>query len=178
MLAESSRGPAPKRKLRIGAIGLRGVPSRYSGLETSAQCLYRELARHGHEITARIVFTGLLKGSQLTAVFSQAAAFVSPSEMEGLPMALLECMELGVPAVVSGIPPHRELLEPVDGYDLFFALGEVERLSSLLTRVLSAPDGCRELVRSCQQHVRRFYGWPRIAELTEMVYARARSRRS
>ncbi|MEM7354310.1 MAG: glycosyltransferase family 4 protein, partial [Acidobacteriota bacterium] len=44
-------GLEPNRKLRIAAIGLRGVPSNYSGLETSAQSLYRDLARRGHEIT-------------------------------------------------------------------------------------------------------------------------------
>ena len=33
-------------------------------------------------------------------------------------MSLLECMQHGTPAVVSDIPPHRELLGSVAGYDL------------------------------------------------------------
>ena len=121
----------------------------------------------------RVVFTGQLKEAALSTVFSQAAAYVAPSGLEGLPMSLLECIELGVPAVVSDIRPHRELLGSVDGYNLFFKPGDVEQLSANLERVLTAPDGCLPLARSCQKHVRRHHSWPALAKKTEKVFYRA-----
>ena len=40
-----------RSRLRIAAIGLRGLPSSYSGLERSSEGLYAALAARGHEIT-------------------------------------------------------------------------------------------------------------------------------
>ena len=39
------------RTFHIAAIGLRGLPSAYSGLERAGEGLYAELARRGHEVT-------------------------------------------------------------------------------------------------------------------------------
>ena len=126
----------------------------------------------------RVVFTGLLKEEALATVFSQAAAYVAPSGLEGLPMSMLECMELGVPAVVSDIRPHRELLGSVDGYDLFFAPGDVGGLSAKLGRALRVPEHSRRLAQRAQQHVRRHHAWSYLAEQTEKIYQRALRRRA
>ena len=44
-----------------------------------------------------------------------AALYVTASELEGMPSSLLECMERARPAVVSDIPPHRELFGQIEG---------------------------------------------------------------
>lgn len=57
-----------------------------------------------------IVFTGELQGSQLAELMRGAGLFVLPSEVEGLPLALLEAMQEGIPAVVSNIPVHQQMM--------------------------------------------------------------------
>lgn len=128
----------------------------------------------------RVVFTGRQEGTALETVFSGAAAFVTPSELEGLPSSLLECMEYGVPAIASDIAPHRELLGGVAGYDLFFPATDVAALTERIQRVLEHAVHYRAVAERAQQFVRREYSWSAIADRTEELYReivrRARSR--
>jgi len=118
----------------------------------------------------RIVFTGFQSGDALEALFRGASAYVTPSELEGLPMSLLECMQYGTPAVVSDIPPHRELLEGVAGYDLFFPVGDPAALRSQLTRVLWDSARYQAVAHRAQRHVRLAHAWPAIAVRTEEIF--------
>ncbi|MBZ5678037.1 MAG: glycosyltransferase family 4 protein [Acidobacteriia bacterium] len=124
----------------------------------------------------RIVFTGLQGGSDLWTLFRQAAVFVSPSESEGLPNSLLECMAHGTPAIVSDIPPHREILGPVDGYGLFVRPGDVLQLQARLGQVLQDKEHHLQIARRAQSYVRASYSWQRSAEATESLYYAAASR--
>ncbi|MFN8642943.1 MAG: glycosyltransferase [Candidatus Binatia bacterium] len=60
--------------------------------------------------------------------------------LEGMSMALLQALEMGVPSIVSGLPVHHELLDRVEGYDLFFAPGDVGALQERLHRLLTQRD--------------------------------------
>jgi glycosyltransferase involved in cell wall biosynthesis len=60
------------------------------------------------ELGARAVFAGeILDAARLFPAFDVYAA---PSAKEGMPLAVLEAMALGVPVLASDIPAHRELL--------------------------------------------------------------------
>jgi glycosyltransferase involved in cell wall biosynthesis len=62
-----------------------------------------------------------------------ADALISAAWSEGLPNSVLEGMSCGLPALLSDIPPHREILEkasPSSGK--LFPAGDAEALSSLL----------------------------------------------
>ncbi|MDQ3518947.1 MAG: glycosyltransferase family 4 protein [Gemmatimonadota bacterium] len=125
----------------------------------------------------RVIFTGRQEGATLAAVFSAAAAFVTPSELEGLPCALLECMEYGVPAIVSEIPPHRELLGSISGYDLFFPVTDVDAIADRLRRVLDNPAHVEAVAKRAQAFVRREYSWSAIADRTEELFRSVLARR-
>lgn len=68
------------------------------------------------EITAlasddpRIVMPGFLYKAELAGLYTNAAAFVQPSDVEGLPLTLLEAVSYGAPVLASDIAPHREIL--------------------------------------------------------------------
>jgi glycosyltransferase involved in cell wall biosynthesis len=126
---------------------------------------------------ARIVFMGTQPREQLDMLFRAAALFVLPSELEGMSMALLQSLEMGVPAIVSDLPVHRELLEGTSGYDLFFPPGDVVALSDRLTRAITHMHGYRDVALRVQQHIRAQYGWPAIAERTEALYYAVAARR-
>lgn len=63
----------------------------------------------------RIHFTGALYGDDLNRLFSNAAFFVLPSVLEGLPIALIEALSYDLPLVVSDLPENLEVVTDTDG---------------------------------------------------------------
>lgn len=57
-----------------------------------------------------IKLLGAQNASVVAALMKHAAIFVHPSEREGMPLALLEAVGAGTPALVSDIPAHREII--------------------------------------------------------------------
>lgn len=126
---------------------------------------------------ARIVFTGVQPRGHVETLFRGAAVFVLPSELEGMSMALLQALEMGVPSIVSDLPVHLELLDGLEGYDLFFPAGDIAALGERLARVLAQRERYRAVALRVQAHIRRAHSWPAIAEQTERLYYRLVQRR-
>ncbi len=59
-------------------------------------------------ITARVRFAGEVP--EAARLFPAFDVFASPARKEGLPLAVVEAMALGLPVVASDIPAHREVL--------------------------------------------------------------------
>lgn len=74
-----------------------------------------------------VIFTGYQFGPVLEELFANARAFITASELEGLPITLLEALSYGTMCVTSDIGPHRELTESLPG--LTFPVGDVTALS-------------------------------------------------
>ena len=118
----------------------------------------------------RVIFTGPQRGETLEALFRGAAAYISASDLEGHPMAVLECMERGTCAILSEIDGHFPLYQPVRNYDLSFPACDVAKLTKQMQRVLTEPDHIRDLAVAGQKHIRDTYGWPLLALQTERLY--------
>lgn len=50
----------------------------------------------------RIVFTGFVQGRRLQELYSNAYVYVLPSDLEGMPLSLLEAMSYGNCCLTSG----------------------------------------------------------------------------
>jgi glycosyltransferase involved in cell wall biosynthesis len=70
----------------------------------------RNLA-HDLGLGAEVVFTGMLTQAELVAPMSAADAYLSTSTYEGFGLTVVEAMASGVPAVVSDVGGHRDLVE-------------------------------------------------------------------
>jgi glycosyltransferase involved in cell wall biosynthesis len=125
----------------------------------------------------RVVFTGLQNHEPLETLFRHAFAYVTASELEGLPSSLLECMERGTCAIVSDIPPHRELLGEIPGYGFFFKPGEVDLLAAHLAAAIGQPQRVKAIGAASRRFVRGAYAWPVLAEKTEAFYQSILDRR-
>jgi glycosyltransferase involved in cell wall biosynthesis len=120
----------------------------------------------------RFVFTGQQSGDALETLFRSAAAYVSSSELEGMPSSVLECMERRVPAILTDIDAHRAIYSGLSGFELSFAVGDVAVLSQHITRVLGDRQFAHALGEIQRQHVRTHYAWPVLAAKTEQLYQR------
>jgi glycosyltransferase involved in cell wall biosynthesis len=118
---------------------------------------------------ARICFTGYVEGELLEELFSNAAAFVQPSDTEGLSIALLEAMGHARCCLVSDI---RENLEAIGDAGFSFKQGSVAALSAKLRELLAASDLRRAAGLRAQCRVRDEYSWERVTDSFESLYAR------
>jgi glycosyltransferase involved in cell wall biosynthesis/peptidoglycan/xylan/chitin deacetylase (PgdA/CDA1 family) len=116
----------------------------------------------------RVVFTGFLQGALLEEIYSNALAFVLPSSMEGLSVALLEAMSYGLPVIASDIPENRELVDACGGY--LFRLDDVDDLRRVMREVAASPDAARAVGTAARERVRAHFDWDRIASETEAFY--------
>jgi glycosyltransferase involved in cell wall biosynthesis len=123
----------------------------------------------------RVLLPGYVFGDTLAELYSNAAAFVQPSDLEGLPITLLEAASYGTPIVASDIPPHVEVLrETGPGRRLVPARRE-EALAEGLRLVLQDPKAERDGAAKLRDEVLAFYDWDLIAASTERVYDAALS---
>ncbi len=118
----------------------------------------------------RILMTGALHGDVLAELYGNAAAFVLPSRLEGLPLTLLEAASYRVPLVASDIPPHREVIGESGPGGHLVRQGDVASLRDTLGAVLAAPDAEREGARRLGDRVVRDYDWDATTEATEALY--------
>jgi len=118
----------------------------------------------------RVLFPGYVYGPTLDELYSNAAAFVLPSSLEGLPLTLLEAASYGIPVVASDIPPHLEVVGSDEPGRRLFATGDDLGLLRALIRVLTDPEGERAGAEALRRRVLETYSWGATAEATERVY--------
>lgn len=117
---------------------------------------------------AGVVLAGFKSGTPLAQLYTHAGAFVLPSSHEGLPIALLEALTFGLPALVSDIPANLEVALPASSY---FPTADVKALAAKLEALAQTPldEAARE---SRRRWVTEQYDWGRIARQTYAVYDR------
>ncbi|BCJ63722.1 glycosyltransferase family 4 protein [Polymorphospora rubra] len=118
----------------------------------------------------RVVFTGFAYGDLLAELYSNAAAFVQPSRLEGLPLTLLEAASYDLPVVASDIPPHVEVLEHDGPGRRLFTDGDEAGLVAALTRLVADPAAERAGARELGDRVRAEYTWDGAARELERLY--------
>lgn len=69
----------------------------------------------------RILFTGFVQGAMLDELYSNAYIYTLPSDLEGMPLSLLEAMSYGNCCLVSDIPECAEVVEDKSSLYLRFA---------------------------------------------------------
>jgi glycosyltransferase involved in cell wall biosynthesis len=125
----------------------------------------------------RVVLPGYVYGAQLQELYSNAAAFVLPSLLEGLPLTLLEAASYGLPVVVSSIPPHLEVLGSAGPGRRLHRPGDGDELLAALAQVLADPRVERAGATGLRDQVLRTYCWDDATERTEAVYRAVLERR-
>ncbi len=115
-----------------------------------------------------MTFAGEIPGAAV--LFAAFDVFVAPSRKEGLPLAVLEAMALGLPVVASDIPAHREVLGDASGG---LATGTVEAFAARLTELLSGPDRRGRLAAENRTRARSEFDVHGMLDALEAVYREA-----
>ena len=115
----------------------------------------------------RILFTGFVFGEPLEELYSNAYAYVLPSDVEGMPMSLLEAMAHGCCCVTSDVPECADVL---GGAGLTFKKGDEADLRRVLEEILANPSAASCLGEASHKRVSTAYDWDSVVERTLSLY--------
>ena len=133
-----------------------------SDTETFTQALRMRAA--GDE---RIIFTGFVQGRMLEELYSNAYLYVLPSDLEGMPLSLLEAMSYGNCCVTSDI---EECAAVTGDHGLTFPKSDVSALQTLLQRLCDDPQTVEYYQKNARDYIVRKYSWDDVTERTLELY--------
>lgn len=146
LLIEAFKGLATSKRLVIAGKGS-DTPEYEREL--------RELANDD----PRIMFAGFVTGETLAELYSNAFCYVLPSDVEGMPMSLLEAMAYGCACITSDIPECADVLA---GTGMTFQRGDASALRESLEGLLSDSSRASVLGASARNRVLINYGWDAV----------------
>lgn len=123
-----------------------------------------------HEMAAkddRILMTDFVQGQTLEELYSNAYAFVLPSDVEGMALSLLEAMSYGNCCLVSDICENTEVVEE---QALHFRKGDVKDLREKLQYLLEHPDTVERLRSGSADFICGKYNWDEVVDETLRLY--------
>lgn len=112
----------------------------------------------------RIIMTGFVQGKEWEELFSNCFLYCLPSDVEGMPMSLLEAMSYGCNCLVSDI---RENVQVTGPYAKKFKKGSADDLENKLKKCLEEPKGDSMQI---QNYILEKYNWEDIITKIESLY--------
>lgn len=157
--------------------GLRYLIKAYKELKTDKKLViaggasdtddFMEEIRQLAQKNGKIVFTGFVAGQALEELYSNAYIYVLPSDLEGMPLSLLEAMSYGNCCVVSDIP---ECAEVVEDKAMVFHKGDVTDLMEKLQSLCSSREKVEQYKASAADFICHKYNWEDVTNRTLTLY--------
>ncbi|MGB5293582.1 MAG: glycosyltransferase family 4 protein [Thermoanaerobaculia bacterium] len=114
-----------------------------------------------------VVFLGKVDHETIEELLSNCYAFVLPSTIEGLSIALLEALSFGTCIVTTAIP---ENLEVVAEAGIVFPPEDVEALRERLRAILDSPELVRQHRELTAKRAEDWPDWDGVTDQTEEFY--------
>lgn len=119
------------------------------------------------EDDSRIMFLGFQQGEALQELFSNAYLYVLPSDVEGMPISLLEAMSYGNCCLVSDIVENASVVEDKG---ITFEKGNVKSLEKELKNLLEDESIVHMLKKEASPFITAKYNWDEIVDKTIQLY--------
>lgn len=126
---------------------------------------YLEEIKKMAEDDDRIIMTGFVQGDELEELYSNCYIYCLPSEIEGMPLSLLEAMSYRCNCLVSNIEENTQICEYM-GYT--FKSGNVEDLKVNLEKLLNS----NKLIEKdkISKYILEKYNWENVVKDTKKLY--------
>ncbi|MGE5551258.1 MAG: glycosyltransferase family 4 protein [Bacteroidota bacterium] len=115
-----------------------------------------------------VVFTGNVQGRMLEELYSNAYVYVLPSDVEGMPITLLEAMSYARCCLTSDIPENQAVVK--NQFGRCFEKGNIASLTDELARMLQESAAVDSIGETAFNEIVQNYDWDKIAKATESVY--------
>ncbi len=125
----------------------------------------------------RVRFIGHRSADEVDLLMRSAEMFVLPSELEGMPIALLEALGRGLPVVVSDLPCNREVFGRDSPGSRLVTVGDQQGLASAIEQTLENMTDARAAAAALSRHVRTAHQWKSVTRSVEEVYRDALAER-
>lgn len=115
----------------------------------------------------RIIFTGFVQGKLLEELYSNAYIYTLPSDLEGMPLSLLEGMSYGNCCLTSDI---SECADVVEDKAVLFEKGNIEHLRSTLQELCDDAERVKKYKNEAEEFILNKYSWDDVVDKTIKLY--------
>ncbi len=157
--------------------GIRYLLEAYKNLDTEKKLVIAggssdtdEFAKELRKIAEdddRIIFTGFVEGRTLEELYSNAYIYVLPSDLEGMPLSLLEAMSYSNCCLTSDIP---ECAEVTGEYGVTFRKSDTEDLQRVLQHLCDNESVVKSYKENAADYICNKYSWQDVVEMTLSLY--------
>lgn len=116
---------------------------------------------------ARILFTGFVQGQLLEELYSNAYVYVLPSDLEGMPLSLLEAMSYGNCCVTSDI---EECAAVMEDQGITFPKSDAQALGKVLQQLCDDPQRVVFYQKNAANYVTQRFNWDDVTRKTLELY--------
>jgi len=125
----------------------------------------KELAKEDQ----RILFTGFVQGTILDELYSNAYIYTLPSDLEGMPLSLLEAMSYGNCCLTSDISECKEVVEDKA---VIFQKSNVSDLQQKLQALCDSPAIVQKYKAEAADFICKKYNWDDVVRKTIELYSK------
>ncbi|MBO5248091.1 MAG: glycosyltransferase family 4 protein [Clostridia bacterium] len=115
----------------------------------------------------RVIFTGFVQGRILEELYANAYVYVLPSDLEGMPLSLLEAMSFGNCCLTSDIP---ECADVIGEYGVTFRKSNVPDLRNKLQELCDSPHTVSLFKEQASNYICSRFNWDDVTGKTLRLY--------
>lgn len=117
----------------------------------------------------RVAYIGWISGEKKLELLSKTLIHVLPSYNEGLPMSILETMEMGIPNIASDIDGIPEVIKSGENGILIEA-GDIKQLEDAIRTLANNPELCKSYGEKAMRTIKEEYSLDRHIEKLTKIY--------
>lgn len=128
---------------------------------------YYEILKNKSVNNDNIIFTGFVHGVELAELYSNAYIYCLPSNLEGMPLSLLEAMSYGNCCVTSDID---ECASVIEDKGIVFEKSNVDDLAKILQKLCDNKSIVDKYKEQSQDYILNKYDWDKVVDKTIDIY--------
>ena len=127
---------------------------------------FNELKEHA-QADERIIFTSFVRGELLVELYSNSYIYTLPSDLEGMPLSLMEAMSFGNCVLGSDIP---EIASVIEDKGVTFKKSNIEDLKEKLQYLCDNKEVVENYKKDASDFICNKYNWDDITQQTLNLY--------